>query len=66
MDQKPTTRAERAGAILDRVIADLAAIGVECQASMHRETEVSAALAGSPVLSLSLSATVHAPDEVIP
>ena len=60
------TRAERAGAILDRAIADLAAIGVECQASEHRETEVGAAMAGSPVLSLSLSATVYTTDEVIP
>ena len=60
------TRAERAGAILDRAIADLAAIGVECQASAHRETAVAAAMAGAPVLSLNLSATVHAPDEVIP
>lgn len=60
------TRAERAGAILDRAIADLAAIDVKCQASMHRETEVSAAMAGAVVLSLALSATVHAPDEVIP
>ncbi len=63
---QPATRAERAGAILDRAIADLAAIGVECQASAHRETAVAAALAGAPVLSLSLSATVYAPDEVIP
>ena len=59
-------RAERARAILDRAIADLDAIGVECQASEHRETEVSAAMAGAVVLSLNLSATVHAPDEVIP
>lgn len=63
---QPVTRAERAGAILDRAIADLAAIGVECQASAHRETAVAAAMAGAPVLSLNLSATVHAPDEVIP
>lgn len=63
---QPATRVELARAILDRVIADLAAIGVECQASEHRETEVGAAMAGSPVLSLSLSATVYTPDEVIP
>ena len=60
------TRAERAGAILDRAIADLAAIGVECQASAHRETAVAAAMVGAPVLSLCLSATVHDADEVIP
>lgn len=66
MDPKPATRAERAGAILDRAIADLAAIGVECQASAHRETTVAAAMAGAPAVSISLSATVHAPDEVIP
>jgi hypothetical protein len=65
-DQKPTTRAERAREIIDRAITDLAAVGVECQASAHRETEVGAAMAGAPVLSLNLSATVHAPDEVIP
>jgi C-terminal processing protease CtpA/Prc len=65
-ERSAVTRAERAGAILDRAIAELAAIGVECQASAHRETEVGAAMAGAPVLSLSLSATVYATDEVIP
>ena len=66
MDPKPATRAERAGAILDRAMADLAEIGVDFQASANRETEVGGAMAGAPVLSLSLSATVYAPDEVIP
>jgi hypothetical protein len=61
-ERSAATRAERARAILDRVIADLAAIGAECQASEHRETT----MAGSPVLSLSLSATVYTTDEVIP
>ena len=63
---KPVTRAEYAREIMDHAAADLAAIGVECRVSEHRETEVSAAMAGAPVLSLNLSATVHAPDEVIP
>ncbi len=60
------TRTGSARAILDRAAAALAAIGVECRVSEHRETAVAAALAGAPVLSLSLSATVYAPDEVIP
>ncbi len=64
--EQKITRAEFAREILDRAVADLAAIGVECQASAHRETTVAAAMAGAPVLSLSLSATVYAPDEVIP
>lgn len=63
---KPVTRAEYARKIMDHAAADLAAIGVECRVSEHRETEVSAAMAGAVVLSLNLSATVHAPDEVIP
>jgi hypothetical protein len=60
------TRTGRARAILDRAIADLAEIGVECQASAHRETEVGGAMAGAVVVSLCLSATVYAADEVIP
>ena len=63
---KPVTRAEYAREIMDHAVGCLAAIGVECQASAHRETAVAAAMAGAPVLSLNLSATVHAPDEVIP
>ena len=65
-ERSAATRAERARAILDRAIADLAAIGVECEASAHRETAVAAAMVGAPVLSLCLSATVYDADEVIP
>ena len=63
---KPVTRAERARAILDRAIADLDKIGVECEGMARRGTAVGAALSGPVIVTIHLSATVYAPDEVIP
>lgn len=59
------TRTGSARAILDRAAADLAAIGVECRVSEHRETAVSA-MGGPVVVHLGLAAAVHDPDEVVP
>lgn len=50
--------------ILDRAVDDLAAIGVECQVSAHRETAVSA-MGGPVVVHLGLTAAVHGPDDPI-
>lgn len=59
------TRTGSARAILNRAAADLAAIGVECRVSEHRETAVSA-MGGPVVVHLGLTATVHDADEVVP
>lgn len=59
------TRTGSARAILDRAAADLAAIGVECRVSEHRESAV-AAMGGPVVVHLGLAAAVRDPDEVVP
>lgn len=61
----PATRGLRAREILERAVADLVEIGATCRVTGDFETTVPAAMVGAVVLSLALSATVYAPDEVI-
>jgi hypothetical protein len=62
---KKVTRAEFAREIMGHAVGCLAAIGVECQVSAHRESAV-AAMGGPVIVHLGLAAAVRDPDGMVP